>query len=128
MDGFADIHGDGGRRAALLSCAYQKWLDVGDVAWVIRVMRHQYLKARIRPLSNSGVGNTSGEHNVWWGIRDSAWVCRAKCNDRAYVKTLCVTRRAKRERSQYEDTKNMPMLPFASGNGVPRPVVPLEQA
>ena len=43
LDGFADTHGDGGRRATLLSCAKHIWLRDVDVEWVIRVMRHQYL-------------------------------------------------------------------------------------
>ena len=42
LDGFADIHGDGGRRVTRLSCAKNIWLHVDDLAWVIRAMRHQY--------------------------------------------------------------------------------------
>ena len=104
LDGFADIHGDGGRRVTLLSCAKHIWLHVGDVAWVIRVMRHQYSTGGIPPVSKGDVGNTSDQRNVWWGFRDSAWLCRAKYAGRAYVKTLGVTRRAKRDRSEYDAT------------------------
>ena len=106
LDGFADIHGDGGRRVTLLSCAKHIWLHVGDVAWVIRVMRHQYSTGGVPPLSKGDDGNTSDQRNVWWGFRDSAWLCRAKYAGRTYVKTLGVTRRAKRDRSEYEATKN----------------------
>ena len=106
LDGFADIHGDGGRRVTLLACAKHIWLHVDDVAWVIRVMRHQYSTGGIPPLSKGDVGNTSDQRNVWWGFRDSAWLCRAKYAGRTYVKTLGVTRRAKRDRSEYEATKN----------------------
>ena len=106
LDGFADIHGDGGRRVTLLSCAKHIWLDVGDVAWVIRVMRHQYSTGGIPPLSKGDVGNTSDQRNVWWGFRDSAWLCRAKYAGRTYVKTLGVIKHAKRSRSEYESAKN----------------------
>ena len=50
LDGFADIHGDGGRRVTLLACAKHIWLHVGDLAWVIRVMRHQYSTGGIPPI------------------------------------------------------------------------------
>ena len=106
LDGFADIHGDGGRRVTLLACAKHIWLHVDDLAWVIRVMRHQYSTGGIPPLSKADVGNTEHQRNVWWGFRDSAWLCRAKYAGRTYVKTLGVTRRAKRDRSEYEATKN----------------------
>ena len=106
LDGFADIHGDGGRRVTLLACAKHIWLHVRDVAWVIRVMRHQYSTGGIPPLSKGDVGKSSDQRNVWWGFRDSAWLCRAKYAGRTYVKTLCVTRRAKRDRAEYEATKN----------------------
>ena len=100
LDGFADIHGDGGRRVTRLSCANHRWQDVGDLAWVVRVMRHQYSTGGIPPLSKGDVGNTSDHHNVWWGFRDSAWLCRAKYAGRTYVKTLGVTRRAQHNRSE----------------------------
>ena len=106
LDGFADIHGDGGRRVRLLACAKNLWLHVGDLAWVIRVIRHQYSTGGIPPLSKGDVGTTSDQRNVWWGFRDSAWLCRAKYAGRTYVKTLGVTRRVKRDRSVYEATKN----------------------
>ena len=57
-------------------------------------------------MSKGDVGNTSDQRNVWWGFRDSAWLCRAKYAGRTYVKTLGVTRLAKRDRSEYEATKN----------------------
>ena len=106
LDGLADIHGDGGRRVTLLACAKHIWLHVDDLAWVIRAIRHQYSTGGIPPLSKGDAGNTTDQRNVWWGFRDSAWLCRAKYAGRTYVKTLAVARRAKRARSEYEATKN----------------------
>ena len=86
-----------------MSCAKHIWLHVDDVAWVIRVMRHQYLTAEER---KGEVGNPAEERNVRWGSRDSAWLCRAKHEGRTYLKSLYVTRRARRACSEYEATKD----------------------
>ena len=56
-------------------------------------------------MSKGDVDNTADQRNVWWGFRDSAWLRRAKFAGQTYVKTLGVTRRAKRDRAEYEATK-----------------------
>ena len=71
LDGFADIHGDGGRRATLLSCANHAWLDIGDAAWVIRVMHHQYSTGGIPPhcrRATSAIHRTSATYGGASGI------------------------------------------------------------
>ena len=130
LDGFADIHGDGGRRVTLLACAKHIWLHVDDVAWVIQVIRHQYSTGVIPPVPKDDVGTTSEQRGVdqystgvippvrkddvgttseqrgvWWCFRDSAWMCRAKSAGRCYHKTLCVNKRAMHGHSEYEATR-----------------------
>ena len=106
LDGFADIHGDGGRRGHTV--VMRKSYMAGRWRCCMGHTSHAppVLHRRNPPLSKGDVGNTSDQRNVWWGFRDSAWLCRAKYAGRTYVKTLGVTRRAKRDRSEYEATKN----------------------
>ena len=56
-------------------------------------------------MRKDATGHTADQRNVWWSFRDSAWVCRAKHEGRTYVKTICVTRLAKRGHDGYELTK-----------------------
>ena len=57
-------------------------------------------------MSKGDVGNTAEQRNVWWSFRDSAWLCRAKYAGRTYVKTVGITRRVKRDHTEYETAKN----------------------
>ena len=103
--GVAGIHGSEERRVTLLACARHLWLHVDDLAWFINAMRHQYSTGGVPPVQKDATGHTADQRNVWWSFRDSAWVCRAKHEGRTYVKTICVTRLAKRGHDGYELTK-----------------------
>ena len=97
-----DLNG-GQRRGTLLARAKHIWLHVDDLAWFIKVMRHQYNTGGVPPVPMGEASTFANPHNhISWSFRDSAWVCRAKYDGRTYVKTLAIARRAKHGHNENE--------------------------
>ena len=128
LDGSTDIHGDGGRRVTLLACAKHIWLHVDDVAWVIQVITTSTPQAESPHCrrTTSALHRSSAVYGGASGIpRGSAGrSTQVGVITRRYASTSvrCTVIRSTRPPSR------MPMLPCASGNGVSRPVMTLEQA
>ena len=89
------------------------WHAQSIYGWTLAMLHGSYEscatstpQAESPPVSKGDVGHTSDQRNVWWGFRDSAWLCRATYAGRTYVKSLSVMLLCRRDCSEYEATKN----------------------